>query len=236
MPVRLTVIGSSPAWPNPASAQSGYLLQGPGTLLLDCGPGVLAHLRAAGTADVDAIAITHFHLDHWGDLVPWAWLNMFGVASAGRPEVWLPPGGVGELARFAESWGNQGMFERAFELREFEPREPFRAGGFHVEARAVPHYKLRAFGFRVSADGKTIAYSGDSGPGGAIADLARDADLFLCEATLARGDLDGSPRGHLTADEALAAADSPVLFTHRPVELSEPRGGPVAYDGLVVEI
>ena len=48
MEVRLTVIGSSPAWPNPGSAQSGYLVEGEGALLLDCGPGVLARLRERG--------------------------------------------------------------------------------------------------------------------------------------------------------------------------------------------
>src|SRR6187551_3753268 len=64
MGVRLTVIGCSPAWPNPGGAQSGYLLDGPGTLLLDCGPGVLAKLREREDwPHVDAIAITHWHLD-----------------------------------------------------------------------------------------------------------------------------------------------------------------------------
>src|SRR5438093_13687190 len=80
MNVRLTVIGSSPAWPNPGSAQSGYLLETAdepqGRLLLDCGPGVLGKLREIGL-HVDAIAITHWHLDHCGDLIPWAWLNAY---------------------------------------------------------------------------------------------------------------------------------------------------------------
>src|SRR5437868_9621587 len=37
--VQLTVIGCSPAWPNAGGAQSGYLVEGDGRLLLDCGPG-----------------------------------------------------------------------------------------------------------------------------------------------------------------------------------------------------
>ncbi|HEY8725896.1 MAG TPA: MBL fold metallo-hydrolase, partial [Gaiellaceae bacterium] len=74
MSLKLTVVGCSPAWPNPGGAQSGYLLEGPGRLLLDCGPGVLAKLRQHESwPSVDAIAITHWHLDHWGDLVPWVW-------------------------------------------------------------------------------------------------------------------------------------------------------------------
>jgi hypothetical protein len=40
----------------------------------------------------------------------------------------------------------------------------------------------------------------------------------------------------LSAEEALAAADGPILLTHRPVELPVPEGVPVATDGLVVEI
>src|SRR4051812_10255139 len=116
MAVRLTVIGCSPAWPNPGGAQSGYLLDGPGTLLLDCGPGVLARLRERGHLEIDAIAITHFHLDHWGDLVPWAWLAAHGRERPGRPELWLPPGGGEQLASSARLWGNDAMFDVAFEL------------------------------------------------------------------------------------------------------------------------
>src|ERR1041385_6735293 len=74
MSVKLTVVGCSPAWPNPGGAQSGYLLEdGGGRLLLDCGPGVLARLRAtdADWPRVDAIVVTHWHPDHRGDLGPW---------------------------------------------------------------------------------------------------------------------------------------------------------------------
>jgi ribonuclease BN (tRNA processing enzyme) len=236
MSVRLTVIGSSPAWPNPGSAQSGYLVQGDGagSLLLDCGPGVLGRLRENGPLAIDAIAITHFHLDHWGDLVPWAWLAAYGEAGR-RPELWLPPNGTEELATFASIWGNPHMFEQPFELREYEPGTPFEAAGFRIEARRVPHYTLAAHGFRVSDNGRLLAYSGDSGPGEELTALAQNADLFLCEATLATPDRDGPPRGHLTAEEAESFADGPILLTHRPVELPLD-GTQVATDGLVVDV
>ena len=237
--MRLTVIGSSPAWPNPGSAQSGYLLEAAGRLLLECGPGVLARLRDTDAVDVDAIAITHFHLDHWGDLVPWCWLAAYGAARPKtRPELWVPPRGGEQLAAFSESWGNAGMFDHVFDVREFEDGIPFRAAGFEIEARTVLHYGLSAFGFRVRdpETGTLLAYSGDSGPSESLSDLARGADLFVCEATLERGDLEKAPRGHLAADEALAAADGPVLLTHRPIELAPPDGVPVAYDGPVLDV
>ena len=237
MSVRLRVIGSSPAWPNPGSAQSGYLVEGPGTLLLDCGPGVLARLRANGRLAVDAVAVTHFHLDHWGDLVPWAWLVAYGQAPPERTDLWIPPGGREQLEAFARLWGNEAMFDRAFEVREYAADEPFEAAGFDVEARRVRHYNLDAYGFRVrEPGGPLLAYSGDTAPGEEISALAAGADLFLCEATLADTEGEHKLRGHLTADEALAAADGPVLLTHRPAELPPPVGTPLARDGLVVEV
>jgi ribonuclease BN (tRNA processing enzyme) len=236
MGVKLTVIGSSPAWPNPGSAQSGYLVEAEGRLLLDCGPGVLGRLRELDVAP-DSIAITHFHLDHWGDLVPWAWLNAYGPQDHRLTcTVWLPPGGTETLALFADTFGNDRMFEEAFDLREFEPDVPFAAAGFEVAACRLPHYTLTSYGFRVVRDGRTLAYSGDSAPTRELTALAHGADLFLCEATLAEGSSDGVPRGHLSAEEALAAADGPVLLTHRPVELPPPDGVPLAHDGLVVEV
>src|SRR3712207_8840875 len=95
MRVKLTVVGCSPAWPNPGGAQSGYLLEGSGRLLLDCGAGVLARLREREPwSRVDAIAITHFHPAHFGALAPRVWGPLFGPGrSLPKPEPWFPLGG-----------------------------------------------------------------------------------------------------------------------------------------------
>src|SRR2546430_8627635 len=93
----LVVAGCSPAWPTPGGAQSGYLLESDGRrILLDCGPGVLARLREREPwPELDAIAITHWHLDHWGDIVPWVWGRMFGPGETTKtPELWIPPDGA----------------------------------------------------------------------------------------------------------------------------------------------
>lgn len=243
--MKLTVIGCSPAWPNPGGAHSGYLLERPGgRLLVDCGPGVLSRLREReGWPHVDAIAITHFHLDHWGDLVPWVWGAMYragGVAIADRPELWVHLGGREVLERFGERFGFRDMFDRVFTVMEYEAEKPFTAAGFEVKPMRLPHYTLETYGFRLSADGSTIAYSGDSGPSDRLVALARETDLFVCEATLDRGIDDGEPRGHLSAEEALAAAEEAgtrrVLLTHRPAELVLPPGIARAYDGLELDV
>ena len=237
MAVQLTVIGSSPAWPNPGGACSGYVVDG--RLLLDCGPGVLAKLRRREAwPSVEAIAITHLHLDHWGDLIPWVWGRLFGPGET-RPALWLPPGSSEELRPILHRLGNEDMLERAFDVSEYEPRRAFTVAGLEVTAVPVVHYNIDAYGFRVQDD-RVLAYSGDTGPCDGLVELSRDADLLLCEATLERGELDGDMRGHLSADEALDAyRDSGarrLLLTHRPKELPLDSGLEQAYDGLVVDV
>lgn len=244
MGVKITIVGCSPAWPNPGGAHSGYLVEASGRLLLDCGPGVLGHLRErdGGWPRIAAIAITHWHLDHWGDLVPWVWGSMFGLGrETGKPEVWVPPAGIEELTRFGRRFGTSTMFEDIFRLNEYAAGEPFvTAAGLEVTALRVPHYTLETYALRVTNSERTLAYSGDAAPSDQLVDAARDADLFICEATLADGSLDGDPRGHLSADEAVAAFEASgakrLLLTHRPRELALEPGLEQAYEGLELEL
>ena len=233
--MKLTVVGCSPAWPNPGRAHSGYLLEHDGgRLLVDCGPGVLSRLREAeGWPLVDAIAITHFHLDHCGDLVAWLWGHLH-VPGAGRsmPELWIPAGGRRDLDGLASG------FDRAFAIREYEEGSPFTAAGFTVTPHAVRHYDQPTFGLRVEAAGTVVAFSADTAPTEALVDLAADATVFLCEATLA--EIEPDSQGHMTAGEAAAAAIAAragrLLLVHRPVELHTPDGLELAYDGLELDL
>jgi ribonuclease BN (tRNA processing enzyme) len=239
--VKLTVIGCSPAWPNPAGVQSGYLVEGPGRLLLDCGPGVLARLRTHEPwPRIDALVITHFHLDHWGDLVPWIFGASYGAGrDVPRPQLWLPPGGAGTLRAFGRQLAFADAIERVFDVYEYAEGMPFSAAGFEVTAVRLAHYDQLTFGLRVTNSQHTLAYTGDSAPTPKLSELARDADVFLCEATLARSEA-GNDRGHLTAEEAMDASREAgarrLIVIHRPDELPLEPDVERAYDGLEVTL
>src|SRR5437867_10198938 len=141
-----------------------------------------------------------------------------------KPMLWRPPGGGEELAALDTRFGTPDMCVRVFEPMEYAEGEPFEAAGLELTALRLPHYTVQTYGFRVSNSSRTLAYSGDSGPSERLAKLAEDVDLFICEATLERGELDGEPRGHLSAEEAVKAFEASgarrLLLTHRPQELS----------------
>src|SRR5262249_16244646 len=224
--VRVHVVGCSPAWPNPGGAQSGYLVEEEGRRIrLDCGPGVLPRLRRLEPwPRLDAIVITHFHLDHWGDLVPWAFGGLFGAGSEVEPpELWLPHGGR-EVIHGLDPVLYANAILELFDVHEYEEETPFTVAGFELIAYRLLPYPLRTYGLRGADGDRTVAYSADSAPCDGLIELARDADLFLCEATLAQPEQ--GIRGPLTAGEALDAYKSSgaqrLVVIHRPDELPLP--------------
>ena len=232
--VKLTVVGCSPAWPNAGSAHSGYLVSSEGRrVLLDCGPGVLARLRESEPwPTIDAIVISHLHLDHCGDLVPWLWGHVLGPATGvPGPELYVPPSGLARISTFAPL----GRFLQVFDVHEYADGVSFTAAGHTITARAVSHYVEPAYGFRVEHASAVLAYSGDTGPTPALVSLARDADVFLCEATLLVPE--GDPHGHMTPDEARTVARNAnvrrLLLTHRAAEHPV---DDLVYDGFELEL
>ena len=78
---------------------------------------------------------------------------------------------------------------------------------------------MTAFGLRVTADGATLGYSGDTGPCTGLDEVARDVDLLLAEASFRSGD-DNPPDLHLTGTDGGEAATRGgarrLLLTHVP--------------------
>ena len=142
------------------------------------------------------------------------------------------------MRAFGGELGFGGQLEETFRLREYHGTTPFTAAGFEVTPTQLAHYDELTYGLRVSDGERTLAYSGDTAPTPQLADLARGADLFLCEATLLAPE--PAERGHLTADEATdafaASGAHRLLLIHRPEELPLDSGVELAYDGLTTEV
>jgi ribonuclease BN (tRNA processing enzyme) len=232
-----------PAWPNPGGAHSGYLVEATAPCSSRLRARRARRLREREPwPQVDAIAITHFHLDHWGDLVPWVWGSFYREGTTTRARALGLPGRprVPRGARRRGSASRTCSSGRSV-VREYDAETAFTTAAVSTCSRCgsrTTSSRPTASGSRTATT--TLAYTGDTGPSERIAELARDVDLLVCEATLATGDADGQPRGHLSVDEALdayrASGARRLLLTHRPAELSLPEGLDLAYDGMEVEI
>jgi ribonuclease BN (tRNA processing enzyme) len=255
MGLALTVLGGSPAWPNPRQAASGYLVEGEGlSLLLDCGWGVSPELRATDATPLTDVVISHFHPDHWFDLVPLHYAYRYGDwRGRPRPRLHLPPGGRRSLDVCSSAWGGSvESFDLAFDVSEYDPEVELRIhDGTTLRFAPSLHY-TPSFSVDVrAADGARIAYSGDTAPTERLIRFAEEAPLFVCEASLLEASGDSDERGHMDALEAGEAAAKArvgrLLLTHVPVENGRERvverarsrySGPidVAVPGLRLEV
>ncbi len=109
--MRLTVLGGASAGPGPRQGCSGYLVEAGGTrLVLDLGPGTLPELRQhTEMAALDAVVISHMHVDHMLDLLAlwWGWIHN-PVPLPRLLPLWLPPGGVDALLATARTLAGAG--------------------------------------------------------------------------------------------------------------------------------
>lgn len=245
--MRLTVLGRSPALPNPGEACAGYLVEGGGArLLVDIGPGVVAQLlRHRHPGELDAVVVSHMHSDHMLDLVTLRYVYPWRSRPPDeRLRVIVPPGSADQLVDLARGAGGRTYLEDVFRLSEHDGHSPMAFGGLTLTPVETQHF-IRCWGFRAEADDRILAYTADTAPCDGLLDLATDADLLLSEATLRSLDEDAAPpepRGHLLPGEAGDAARETgarrLILTHLPVEdgAAWARGQAAAAYGADVEV
>jgi ribonuclease BN (tRNA processing enzyme) len=216
--MQLTVLGCRAGMPADGQASSGYLVEtASARLLLDCGPGIATALSAVTDAtELDAVVVSHLHADHCYDLLPIgksllsATMHYPGgpdvLVAEVKPVPLFVPAGARELfTRWAALFPVTTMpmldkaFERAFDVREYQPGDRFEVGDTTIGLHELRHVKTNC-GIRVEAGGVTLAYTGDTGMTDAAVKLAADADLLLAEATLS--ETDRTEHGHLSGGDA----------------------------------
>ena len=217
--MRLTAIGCSGSFPGPDSACSAYLVEHEGfRLLLDFGSGAIGPLqRHLDLLAVDAVLLSHLHGDHCLDLCPYVIFRRYHPG--GRPPrvpVLGPRGTHGRLAAAYDPTSTDGLTD-VFAFGALEPGER-ELGPFTLQVDRVNH-RVEAFAMRLTAGGRVLTYSGDTGVSDALVRLALGSDVLLCEATFEDGP-DLPPDLHLTGREAgehaAKAEVGRLLVTHIP--------------------
>jgi ribonuclease BN (tRNA processing enzyme) len=204
----LVVLGSGTAIPSAERTPSGHLVRlsdGSSAVLLDSGAGTAQRLARRGVRldSLDAILYTHLHPDHTIDYLSIAFalkVPNFGTSRVAPIPVVGPPGFRAFVERVTSLYGDWMVpAQPRLDVRESGPGVSFRAGAYDVVARKTLHTE-ESQGYRlVDPFGAILAYSGDSDECDGLVDLARDADVFLCECSFPDA---GYAPGHLTPSRA----------------------------------
>lgn len=190
--LEVTFLGTGDAFASRGRFQAGYIIEGAGCrILLEAGPTILCMMKRQelNPADLDLILISHLHGDHFGGL-PFLMLEYLWESRLRKPLTVAGPRHLEERTwrlfrtMFPFSSGDMERLRRQLKFVVIEPGSDLRLGKARVKAIRTPHMKRdRSLALRIALDGKTVAFTGDSGWTDELVPFAAGADLFICECT-----------------------------------------------------
>lgn len=218
---RVTLLGTGTIALTGERSCAGYLYEaGDVKLLLDCGSGVTHRLAELGLPwpAITHVALTHFHIDHHGDLPTLVFAWKYGqLPPRAQPLTILGPVGTRALLeRLAGAYGDWVLAPGfAIDVREVAPGEGVTLpSAVQLTAQKVPH-TAESVAYSIECGGHRIVYTGDTGPDDTLADWAHGCDLLVCECSLPAS---MAIKEHLTPEQCalLAARAEPrhVVLTH----------------------
>ena len=257
--MKLVVLGSGTSVFHPRRAAAAFWLETTaGSILLDCSADA-PHRMAQENLDwptLDAIWISHLHLDHCGGLAPF----LFGIKWAPqakdrqKPLKILGCEGVRKLLNAIDQAHIYNLFEQKFaievaEISATDTKQDFRLlPEITAEVFSTPH-RPESLAIKIKEpNGASLVYSSDTGFSEDLAEFARGVDLFVLECSFYRNKPVAT---HLELRDAMRiaelAAPKQLLLTHLypewdTVDLEAeaqklwPGRTTAAYDGLTLKI
>ncbi|MEM4572971.1 MAG: MBL fold metallo-hydrolase [Candidatus Caldarchaeum sp.] len=209
---RLVILGAGSIVPTDNRFASGLLLETANTrILFDPGPSTISKLIKLNIQvhDIDAFFITHFHLDHVGDLP--ALIMLWPYSSEGTP-LNNPPKLRLVGPKNLKTLVNQIVYIDAFrylvttmrcenylEVLELKADHRYSVGDCVVSCAEVDHYNGLAY--RIGFQGFSVVYSGDTVPDERLIMLAQGCDVLVHECSFPHEQLVGKH----TSEKQLAA-------------------------------
>lgn len=190
MALSLQFIGCGDAFGSGGRFNTCFHLVGDRTnLLIDCGASSLIAMKRLGIDRnaITTILITHFHADHFGG-IPFFILDAQFVSKRRNPLTILGPSGLPDwyerVMETAFPGSSQAPQKFEVQLREIGAGEAVDLGFQRVSAFQALHGPAGGpyLALRVEAEGKSVAYTGDTEWTGELVHAARDVDLLIAEA------------------------------------------------------
>lgn len=211
--MRVHVVGSSGTFPAHGRPASGYVVEQGGTRVwCDAGPGTFISLPVDPDL-IDAAVISHQHPDHCSDLT--AAVHAWTYRPEPRPPVPL----YAPQAVWDRITGFLDQEPSCFDFTPVGTGDSARIGEMSVSFVEMDH-SVPTVGSLWEANGRTLFFTGDTGPAGDWPEVAAGADVLLSEASYQEATKNRDYPHHLSAVEAGEIARrigaGQLVLTHIP--------------------
>jgi len=220
---RVTILGSGTVVPSLLRSSCSILTEyGASRLVFDLGAGTMRRLLEAGVAisEVTHLFFSHLHPDHTGEFVSFLFATKYPETYRRRTPFRII-GARGLLAFYEKLKAVYGEWvtleEGLMRIVELNASGPDRLPLEKIEILSLPmRHIASSIGYRVQLPGGfSVAYSGDTDYCENLIELAKGADLFICESALPD---EQKVAGHLTpslaGEVATRAGARRLVLTH----------------------
>lgn len=218
--MKLTVLGSGCGIPRKSFASPAYIVEiGNYIFSVDMGPGALRQAECAGYSfyDIDAILLTHRHVDHACDLPAFFFAARNKSNPRTKPLLISGPDGTADfISALRTAWEGQ------LDCDEYEVNVidfPLDIEGFYSELKDIKittmpmKHSRPAIGYRFESEGKILTMGGDSEACPELIELSRNANLFVADCSFPHTCV-----GHMNPEEAGCIASEAnakkILLSH----------------------
>lgn len=216
--MEVKVLGSVSPYPKGNMHCSSFLVSDKDTsIMMDAGFGSSAELDMLHDLKNLSIIISHYHPDHYADLLAIANSSYIGkkLGYLDNPiNVYLPDDGINDFNN--GEWQTPIMLASDYQFltknrpnymkfHKYNEKSELAIDNLKVKFVRTPHQD-ESYAMKVISDSGVLVYSGDTDyKGNPLEEFAKNADALICEATYLKGQDKGSDQ-HLYAYEAAKIA------------------------------
>ncbi|MBC7795596.1 MAG: ribonuclease Z [Pyrinomonadaceae bacterium] len=188
--MELTILGSGTTSPHPTRGSSGFWLEtARGSIMLDLSATAFHRAAREGFdwANLDAIWISHFHLDHVGGLAPFLFGTKYAFETQARTKTMriFAPEGLRELLEKFDSAYDYGIFTQPFplEITEVKADSSFEILPYVKADTYSTQHTPESLALKINDGEKTFVFTSDTGSDAKLGEFAKDCDLLLTESS-----------------------------------------------------
>ncbi len=179
--MEITVLGCANSLPSIKKAgPSFYVKDGRESILLDMGPRSLRNMLRAkiDRNKINNFIVTHWHLDHFEDLL----MLLFnrGFVERVKTNIYGPKGSSDFINKVLGKFEGIKKSLSLLNIKDLST-DKININSYKIRTFPVEHPDLNALGIRIERNGKTLAYTGDTGLCNNLIKVLKDADVAVIE-------------------------------------------------------